>query len=88
MNGGRAALVNPGSRLPDLLLPAAPDGTPQPLSGALRLDPPALAIADQWGEVHAGVAAGAEHRWLAVAEVADWLRYLAMQCPECEGEAL
>lgn len=49
---------------------------------------PAVLIADQWGELAAVENAGEEHDFIAVQEVLDWLRYLAMKCPECEGEAL
>ena len=30
----------------------------------------------------------AEHRSIAPEELIEWLRYLAIQCPECQGEAL
>jgi hypothetical protein len=48
----------------------------------------ALVIADQWGEV-AHVAGGGEGHGLSEpAEIVEWVRYLATQCPECQGEAL
>lgn len=49
---------------------------------------PAVVIADPWGEVHEAEAAGAQHAFMAVDEVTSWIRYLAIQCPECQGEAL
>lgn len=49
---------------------------------------PGVLVADQWGELHLVQDAGAAHRFPAPAEVIEWLRYLAIQCPECEGEAL
>ena len=159
---GRAELTNPRRRLPDLSLPAAPEGNlqpvrapgrrapvlvllhgstcaacrdyvdllasahaalqewggsvgvllPEPISDAnqfheqrrlpfpvladpeqrlvraSQVAPPALVIADQWGEIHHVTVAGPEHAWPSPAEVTEWLRFLAMQCPECEGEAL
>lgn len=60
----------------------------QRLARACRVAPPAVVIADQWGEIHSCTSAGPEHEWPAPAEVVEWLRYLAIQCPECEGEAL
>jgi hypothetical protein len=51
-------------------------------------DAPAVIIADQWGEIAAVEHAGAAHRFMEPAEVVTWLQYLAMKCPECEGEAL
>lgn len=49
----------------------------------------AMVIADQWGEVFF-VAEGGEgvHELPAAAEVVEWLRFMAIQCPECQGEAL
>lgn len=49
---------------------------------------PAILIADQWGEIHAAEPAGPGHAFIAPDEVVSWLRYLAIQCPECQGEAL
>jgi peroxiredoxin len=57
------------------------------LARDLSLQPPAVVVADQWGEIHAVEEAGPAHRFLAPAEVVDWLRFLAVQCPECQGEA-
>lgn len=60
----------------------------QRLAGACRAAPPAVVIADQWGEVHSCACAGPAHAWPAPSEVVAWLRFLAVRCPECEGEAL
>jgi len=49
---------------------------------------PAVLIADQWGELFVVEPAGDDHEFIAPAEVVSWLRYLAVQCPECQGEAL
>ena len=45
-------------------------------------------VADPWGEVRMRHAAGAAHDLPSPAELVDWARFVAMQCPECEGEAL
>lgn len=60
----------------------------QRLASSLSITPPAVVIADQWGEVHEVAEAGAEHRFPSADEIESWLRYLAIQCPECQGEAL
>jgi hypothetical protein len=49
---------------------------------------PAVIIADQWGEIGVAESAGDAHHFMEPSEVVTWLRYLAMKCPECEGEAL
>ncbi|HEU4557986.1 MAG TPA: redoxin domain-containing protein [Longimicrobium sp.] len=60
----------------------------QRLAESLSITPPAVVIADQWGEVHEITEARAEHRFPSAEEIESWLRYLAIQCPECQGEAL
>lgn len=47
------------------------------------VSPPALIITDQWGEARGRVEAGQDRSWLAVAEVEEWLKFLATQCSEC-----
>lgn len=47
-----------------------------------------MIIADQWGEIFLDEAGGPDvHAFPSVDEVVEWLRYLAIQCPECQGEA-
>jgi hypothetical protein len=42
-------------------------------------------IADEWGEVwFAGDGEGL-HDCISPDEVADWVKFIAIQCPECEG---
>ena len=45
-------------------------------------------IADQWGELFL-VEPGeeGEHGYPEPEEVVEWLRFVAIQCPECQGEA-
>ena len=54
---------------------------------ALGIGGSAVLIADQWGELYSVSAAGDGHSLPAPAEITGWLRFLAIQCPECEGEA-
>ncbi|HEU4587614.1 MAG TPA: hypothetical protein VFS11_03140 [Gemmatimonadales bacterium] len=44
-----------------------------------------VVVADQWGEVYFVAAAGAGHDLPSREEVVAWVRFLAIQCPECEG---
>ena len=47
-----------------------------------------LLIADQWGELFLVQPGGeGEHEFPPPAELAEWLRFVAIQCPECQGEA-
>lgn len=44
-----------------------------------------VAIADEWGEAYFDHDAGAMHDLPDPAEVTEWFRFIAIQCPECEG---
>lgn len=57
------------------------------LDRALSVGPPAVVVADQWGQVHDLHEAGEDHRFPEPDAIVAWLRYLAIRCPECEGEA-
>ena len=48
----------------------------------------AVVIADQWGEVAHVAEAGEGHDLPDAKEIVEWVRYLAIQCPECQGEVL
>jgi len=87
---GEVLVISPagaGEPLPDASFPLLHDSEDR-VAAALGVRPPAVVIADQWGEVHDVREAGDEHRFPAEAEIESWLRYLAIQCPECQGEAL
>jgi hypothetical protein len=58
------------------------------LASALPVGAPAVLVADQWGEIHLAHGAGEAHAFPAPEEVVESVRYLAIQCPECQGEAL
>jgi hypothetical protein len=49
---------------------------------------PAVLITDQWGELYAVEDAGTDHQFPTPDQVVEWLRYVAIQCPECQGEVL
>jgi hypothetical protein len=54
---------------------------------ALAIEAPAILIVDRWGEIHESAEGGEDHAFLPVVSVVEWVRHLATQCPECEGEA-
>ncbi len=56
------------------------------LAGALSVRPPATVVADQWGEIHSVEETGREHRFPPPNDLVEWVRYRAVQCPECPGE--
>ena len=58
------------------------------LARTLDLAAPFVLVADQWGEIRERFNAGGAHGFPEPAELVSWARYLATQCPECEGEAL
>lgn len=58
------------------------------LARGLEIDPPAVVIADQWAVVRHVERAGPEHHFPEIGKVVRWLRDMAIECPECEGEAL
>ncbi|HET9265340.1 MAG TPA: hypothetical protein VFO14_19975 [Vicinamibacterales bacterium] len=54
------------------------------VAGAPR---PGAVIADKWGEVHFVAGHETPAKLPTPDELIEWLRYVQMQCPECQGEA-
>ena len=52
------------------------------VAGAPR---PGIVIADRWGEIHF-VAGGRVDDLPGPDGIVEWLRYVQVQCPECQGE--
>ena len=50
----------------------------------LGAEPAALLLADEWGEVHFAVEGVSDHALPGADEIAEWLRFISIQCPECE----
>lgn len=46
-------------------------------------EPPALVIADRFGDIWAGWEGGERHTMPDTATIADWLAFIDIQCPEC-----
>ncbi len=46
---------------------------------------PSLIITDEWGEIHFYASAGDRQELPDAQELQDWARFIAIQCPECEG---
>ncbi len=63
-------------RLP---FPVVGDAAGSVAAGAV-VAPPAVVVADQWGEVHWSAAVGPGREWPAPAELEQWLRFLAVRC--------
>jgi hypothetical protein len=58
--------------------------TGDPIPG---LEPPAVLIADRWGEIqHVAGPVRSEADLPDATALVDWLRYVQSQCPECQGE--
>jgi hypothetical protein len=66
-----------GSAPADIQVLADPDAD-------IDAEPAAVVIADEWGEVYFAGAAVANHALPEMREVIEWVRYIAIQCPECE----
>jgi hypothetical protein len=58
--------------------------TRDPIAG---INPPAVIVADRWGEVMYAAAGRQVADLPPVDAVIDWLEYVQHRCPECEGEA-
>lgn len=58
------------------------------VAGAAGLQPPGVVIVDQWRDITDVRSAGEEHEFPGTAEIVSCVRYLAIRCPECEGESL
>ena len=76
---GEGAAVRPALEALGLPFPVLVDAR-RTVAAEAGVDPPALVVADQWGEVHAAASVGPDAPWLPVAEVEAWLRFLAVRC--------
>jgi hypothetical protein len=47
---------------------------------------PGCAVADRWGQMQWVASAGRVAELPSPREIAAWLRFVEIQCPECEGE--
>jgi hypothetical protein len=47
---------------------------------------PGVVVADRWGEIHFIQAADRADALPAIDELLEWLRFVQIQCPECQGE--
>lgn len=86
--GGRLAVVVPGgpgdARELARIVPAGIEllGDPEARLASGRA---AVVIVDEWGEVYFASGAAGAHDLPGSLDIRDWIRFLAIQCPECEG---
>jgi hypothetical protein len=48
---------------------------------------PGAVVADRWGEIYYVKTTSQAAGLPTVEDLAEWLRYVRQQCPECQGEA-
>lgn len=79
--GGDAARADGmgAAATPELSFPVLAD-PPHAVAAAAGVAPPAVVIADQWGEVHVAAPARPGQAWLPLPEIEQWLRFLAVRC--------
>jgi hypothetical protein len=67
------------------------DGHPAELvvtrSSIPGLPVPGALVADRWGEIFFTTGAARVEELPPPSEIVEWLRYVQVKCPECEGEA-
>lgn len=85
-----AASVEDAARVVDAVHPPFPvlADPERALGRRMRSNGVAVLVADPWGEVRFRHEAGAAHELPEPAELVEWARFVAIQCPECEGESL
>lgn len=69
------------SASPSLRILADPE---QKIAPHLGLRGTAVLVADEWGEIYFAADSGAEHELPPPEEIVEWVRFIAIQCPECE----
>jgi hypothetical protein len=89
--GGRLSLVVPELAEDDgAWLSEAPPGTrvlsdpERTVARHLGLTGAAVVIADEWGEIYFAAQSGTGHQLPLPEEIVSWVRFIAIQCPECE----
>jgi hypothetical protein len=58
--------------------------TADPVPG---IEPPAVVVADRWGEVQFAAHPAHAAELPGPDELLDWIEHVQQKCPECEGEA-
>ena len=80
--GYRKALIDAATTL------AAEDTTFVVTSNTIPGIPsPGVVVADRWGEIYYVKSAGRAANLPTPDDLAEWLRYVQNECPECQGEA-
>ena len=79
--------IHDNAAIPELAATVLID-TEHRLESAAHVVAPAVLVVDQWRDVRESWEAGDAHHFPDVSELVSWARFLATQCPECEGESL
>ncbi len=56
-------------------------------SGIPGIPSPGVVVADRWGEIYYVKGAARAADLPSPDDLAEWLRYMRNECPECQGEA-
>jgi peroxiredoxin len=82
------AFADYAALLEQRLRPALPADTSLVIShdALAELPAPAILVADKWGEIHYENTASQPADMPDADAVLEWLTYVRMQCPECQGE--
>jgi hypothetical protein len=84
--GGDIVAIHPGTAgaggpmLPALSVPILEDPAHVMAGGRLT-----VVIADEWGEVYFASPADGTHQTIPAEEIVEWVKFVSIQCPECEG---
>ena len=82
-----SAFATYAARLEHDLRSALPADTSLVISHAfVDLPAPAILVADKWGEIHYAHTASTLAEMPDGEAILEWLTYVRMQCPECQGE--
>ena len=83
--GGRLFVVLPDAALRSFYSPREGVRLLLDANGAFATGDVALYVADEWGELYHTTDGSSTHDLPGADELVEWARFVAIQCPECEG---
>lgn len=78
--GADVVVISPNAVRDSAGLPVLVDSEGAMVTGRL-----CVVIADEWGEIFHATEGGSVHDVIAADEVVEWVKFVAIQCPECEN---